>query len=260
MAFLESIGNGTAPTDQFGRVELVGIQVTTDYDTFLQHGLAKINLAEAYSTDNAILSLRNTVVDEFNNRALKKLDGECHALFSTDRQIDGSEKFFDESFCNSTNLPNIPPHRLELKVNMEGFIVQNILPEDGLLNNTPVRILHISRKLLTVQLLPDGKTYVIPRISFKVQTGNKKIRFMRTQFPVRAEYAKTVNRSQGATIQKCDIDFREEPFAHGQLYVALGRVPKRTDLLLFVKEDQISLAGHALIRNVVYQNLLRSIK
>ena len=157
----------------------------------------------------------------------------------------------DETFFNSINLPNIPPHVLQLKVAMECYITRNLSPKDNLLNNTPVKIKAMSRKLVTVELMETKEIFFIPRITFNLQLGQ--IRGIRKQFPLRPAYVKTFNRSQGTTMDKCAVDLREQPFSHGQLYVALSRVRSNKDILLLIKESK---TGVAKTTNIVYEELL----
>ena len=63
----------------------------------------------------------------------------------------------NEDFYNSLNFPNVPPHELKLKVGMECYVVRNLSPEDGLLNNTPIRIIKISKYFLMVELISSNK-------------------------------------------------------------------------------------------------------
>ena len=131
--------------------------------------------------------------------------------------------------------------------------MRNISPMDGLLNNAPVKIKEITRRLIRVRLMSNGKIFPIPRITFDLYIGGT--RDTRKQFPLRPGYAKTINRSHGATIDKCAIDLREHPFTHGQLYVALSRVRSREDIIILVSGENANRA-HAKTRNVVYTELL----
>ena len=162
----------------------------------------------------------------------------------------------NEGFYNTLNFPNVPPHELKLKVGMECFVVRNLSPEDGLLNNTPVRVLKISKYFLAVEIIPFGKTYILPRITFLLHLRKKGIRIKRKQFPVRASYVKTINRAQGATLKKCGLDLREDPFAHGQLSVGLSRNQTRNDILILTLPEKVNPDGFAVTANVVYSELL----
>ena len=160
-------------------------------------------------------------------------------------------------FFNQVNYPNVPPHDLMLKIGMEGFIVRNLSPDEGLLNNTQIVILNITKSLLQVKVLGTQKIFFIPQITFVINLHHKGIRLTRKQFPVRAGYVKTINRAQGATLNKTAVDLRTDCFAHGQLAVALSRVRSRRDLLVLTKKEKLDEAGHALTRNVVYKEILQ---
>ena len=95
---------------------------------------------------------------------------------------------------------------------------------DGIVNNTMVRIVSCTRSLIKVVVIEKGTVHFIPRINFTITLGKKNFSILRKQFPLRAAYAKTINRGQGATLDKTGVDIREEPFAHGLLLVALSKV------------------------------------
>ena len=106
-----------------------------------------------------------------------------------------------------------------------------------------------------VVVIKDGAAHYIPRINFTITLGRKNFSIMRKQFPLRAAYAKTVNRCQGATLDKTGVDLREEPFAHGQLLVALSRVRSSKDIIILTTPDQLHKYTVS-TRNIVYAELL----
>jgi hypothetical protein len=53
------------------------------------------------------------------------------------------------------------------------------------------------------------------------------------RFPLRLGWAVTAHKSQGQTLDRVAINIREGAFAHGAFYVALSRVRKMTDIMLF---------------------------
>ena len=139
---------------------------------------------------------------------------------------------------------------------MECYILRNISPNHGLLNNTMARVVSCTRNLTRVIVIETGTVHQIPRISFTIKLGKKNFSILRKQFPLRAAYAKTVNRCQGATLDRTGVDTRDEPFAHGQLLVALSRVRSRKDIIILTTADQLKRQTVS-TRNVVYKELLQ---
>ena len=118
-----------------------------------------------------------------------------------------------------------------------------------------VRVVSCTRNLVGVIAIETGTMHLFARINFTIKLGKKNFSILRKQFPLRASYAKTVNRCQGATLDRTGVDLREEPFAHGQLLVALSRVRSRKDIIILTTPDQ--LKGKTVsTRNVVYNELL----
>jgi len=82
----------------------------------------------------------------------------------------------------------------------------------------------------------------------------------RTQFPLRLAYCTTVNKSQGQEYDTVLIDLRQQPFAHGQLYVALSRVKYADKVTVLINERQTRRTDiadlHAMLYNIIYPELL----
>jgi len=64
----------------------------------------------------------------------------------------------------------------------------------------------------------------------------------------------TASRGAGQTLNKVVADLREEPFAHGLLYITLSRIKCSEDILLLVNEETAN--KNAIVKNLVYNDLL----
>ena len=259
---VDSVSNGTLQADQDGKVILDLIKTTTDTDEWTRFVYPDIPHTDPSTNGKSLLTLFNKEVDKQNEIISDTLPGHYVTLYSHDDLNESSEisEFFKDNvtteFFNQINFPNVPPHELKVKVGMECFIVRNLSPDEGILNNTQVKILHISKNLIQLRHLENKNIFFIPRITFSMVLKRKGIKLTRKQFPLRAGYVKTFNRSQGATLDRTGLDLRSECFCHGQLAVAISRVRTRNDLLILTTEDKIDANKHAITTNVVYQELL----
>ena len=59
----------------------------------------------------------------------------------------------------------------------------------------------------------------------------------------------TINKSQGQTFQEVGLDLEDDPFTHGQLYVAVSRVGKKEAVYSY-------LGDTGMTKNVVYEEAL----
>ena len=57
------------------------------------------------------------------------------------------------------------------------------------------------------------------------------------QFPIKLCWACTAHKAQGQTLKKVAISIRDVAFAHGSFYVALSRVKRMEDIMLFGREE-----------------------
>jgi len=164
----------------------------------------------------------------------------------------------------------VPPQQLRLKVGDICIILRNIDVDNGITNNTRVRILKIHAKRIRVQTIDDNpKVFNLPRIKFKFKLAyGRSFELTRTQFPLRRAFAMTIHKSQGQTIERVAFDIQEPLFAHGQTYVAISRVRNYQDIAFIVKKKNLTrsftdtgiLVGTPVIvlTNVVYKEAIRA--
>jgi ATP-dependent DNA helicase PIF1 len=90
-------------------------------------------------------------------------------------------------------------------------------------NETCMILLRIKPHVLECRILGgDRKTVFIPSMSIETSEGDIHIPLSHHQFPVCLAFAKTINKSQGQSVQNGGADLRISVFSHGQLYVALS--------------------------------------
>ncbi len=63
-----------------------------------------------------------------------------------------------------------------------------------------------------------GKRYFIPKFGISPSDSERPINIKRVQFPIRAAFAMTINKSQ-ITLKKVGLFLNDPVFSHGQLYV-----------------------------------------
>ena len=73
----------------------------------------------------------------------------------------------------------------------------------------------------------------VPRFRQRIEINGASYSILRNQFPLQLAYAVTVHRIQGLTVQKAIICLNSSFFASGQAYVALSRVRKLDDMILW---------------------------
>lgn len=174
--------------------------------------------------DRAIVSPRNTSVDEINYEILKRVPGEEVFYKSLDTVVNIEDAVhYPIEFLNSLNPPGLPSHILKLKVDIPIILMRNLNPPN-LCNGTRLQIKTLRSNIIETIILTGpaaGQLAHIPRIPM-IPT-DLPFQFKRLQFPVKNSFAITINKSQGQTYKYVGIDLRKHCFSHGQLYVTLSR-------------------------------------
>jgi hypothetical protein len=186
-------------------------------------------------------------------------------------QLDRRWNASDGAECLSTYnhdvVTGVPPHQLRLSVGCVAMVTRNL--DAKFQNGTRVIITRIGNK--TVEVLdaavydPElplhhayqpGDKAIIPRILFDWKHRRIGLTIQRRQFPLRLAYAVTFNKSQGKTLKNVVIDIRNQPFAHGQLYVACSRVRNRQDITILCSPQNVHYAQNGEPEFVVAVNVV----
>ena len=208
-----------------------------------------------------LLAPTNDRVTEINKILLDTMPGESFTSESADEVVDGGEDIHSTEYLNTIDLPNLPPHKLIVKVGAPVILLRNLDHSAGLCNGTRLRIMRCQPRVLNCRILSGrhaGQDCFIPRIPMEsADTSELGFQFKRTQFPLRLAFAITINKAQGQTLGQVGLVLDNPVFSHGQLYVALSRVTTYQNLSLIVPNtDQARAEGR--LTNVVWREALLS--
>ena len=160
----------------------------------------------------------------------------------------------------------MPPHELPLQVGSPIILLRNMA--GGLANGTRMIVTKLMPHVIEAEVATGpkaGERVCIPRLSITPSdVENMPFTLRRRQYPVRAAFAMTVNKSQGQTLKRVGIYLPKSVFSHGQLYVAMSRVGSKEGVCVLVLNGwreavQDSELGDApegvYTRNVVYKEV-----
>ena len=160
----------------------------------------------------AILAATNREVNMINEGLASKLPGNTDTLTSADALTNPEDLLrFNVEYLHTLSPNGFPTHVLRFKANMPLMLLRNLNPREGLCNGTKLIYKRcIDNKLLECQVVGNLRTVLIPRITFIPKVGEYPFEWQRRQFPVRAAFATTINKSQGQTLKKAGIWLRTQ--------------------------------------------------
>lgn len=228
----------------------------------LQEEVGHDNFAK-YLSGRVILCSTNDEVDRVNTELVESMPGEVWDLHSADSiECDGDGGMKDmitPEFLHSLKSSSLPPHHLRLKVGCPVILLQNILPEVGLCNGTRLIVTSLSRYVIGATIINGphtGTKHFILRKPIYPSDLDVPFKLRRLQFPIRAAFAITINKSQGQTLQVAGLLLTSPVFTHGQLYVALSRTTNSSNMFVLIESKEGSDCPSGYTTNVVYPEIL----
>jgi hypothetical protein len=231
--------------------------------------------------ETIILTPKNKNMFEINDMCLEKYRPQEEIIEAKSKDvpyIPEQEGMFPEELMNNYDPGSLPRHNLRLKPGCSLMLLRNVNLYEGLANGTRLRLLSISesRKVMKVEIMTGPKAkknvetgqpiFTLPERTFPLfqipctNEDDPVIRMVRKQFPVRLTYCMSINKAQGQTLKKVGLYLPNPVFSHGQLYVAMSRVSRPEDILIYIQTDNEThgdYRGKWYTKNVVYDQLLK---
>ena len=245
--FLESVGSG-----QLAEVHVPASSRVDD---------ATALIAAIYGDNTAcqrhqILALTLETCKMVNAMCLSRLPGPLHEKYAADTYIDCRDPDgFPTEYVESLEMHGAPPFTLGLKIGARYMCIKNVDNSRGIINGTMLELLFIGARYLQVRVMSGpqkGSVDLLTSYVFTVTSDASGLPFtvVRRQYPIILAYCLSVHKAQGQSLDMVGIVFESDPFAHGQLYVALSRAASwdRVRVVLRNLEETI--------RNLVFLHLI----
>uniref|UniRef100_A0A8D9BYA8 ATP-dependent DNA helicase n=2 Tax=Cacopsylla melanoneura TaxID=428564 RepID=A0A8D9BYA8_9HEMI len=261
--FLARVGDGLIPSTLVSGQQLIPLdrmRYVTDVNKLIDLIYPSAILTDSdLCAERAILSPTYVNIRQINSIIIEKLPGEEFVVYSADsvRNEQDVDYFLNTETLNSIDNPSVPSHVMKFKIGCVCIIVRNISFEDKLCNGTKVIIVGKSSFLIRVRKPHESEEYLIPRIDFEIDVSgfNTRVIMVRKAFPLIPSYALSINRAQGQTFSDLvGADLRNFVFSHGMLYVLLGRITRRSNIVCLVSPRCV-IDNVAYTKNVVYSEL-----
>ncbi|KAI3509189.1 hypothetical protein L1887_24277 [Cichorium endivia] len=217
--------------------------------------------------ERAILAPKNEVVQEIYDRLLSLFPGVYKEYLSSDSLCqsdyihdDVDECLYSHDVLNGLKPSGLPNHKLVLKVGVPVMLLRNIDQKSSLCNGTRLWVISLGNRVIEVKVISGnniGNRTFIPRMSLTPSDKRIPFKFQRRQLPLTVCFAMTINKSQGQSLSKVGLFFRQPVFTHGQLYVALSRVKSRDGLKMVILDNDDKLTNRT--TNVVFKEVVQNL-
>ncbi|CAG8698277.1 3716_t:CDS:1, partial [Ambispora leptoticha] len=215
-----------------------------------------------YIEDRAILTTKNIDVEKINDQILKSIPDkqvfEYKSADSIEEKEEVDSSLYTLEFLNSLTPSGMPPHELNLKIDVPVILLRNINPAEGLYNGTRLIIKNCYDYIFEAEILTgvnQGKKIFLPRIRLTPSDLDLLFQLVRRQFPIKLSFAMTINKVQGQTIPIMGLYLPKSVFTHGQLYVALSRVQSKNNIKVLVEDRHKKEKEGIYTKNIVYREI-----
>ena len=222
-----------------------------EVESTLKKCLRPRDIASIDLTKTVVICSKRKEVDEINGECLQRIDGELKCYTALDSDNNGKPlREADQQRLRRINTRL--PDGLSLKEGCRVVLRRNLDISQGWVNGTMCEVLTLMPNSILVSKLgsPNAK-YPVIRTKQKIEIKGASYSITRSQFPLQLAYAVTVHRVQGLTVEKAIVTLNNNFFESGQAYVALSRVRKLDDLVLW------DFSRSAIMLSPYYKQLLK---
>lgn len=232
-----------------------------DMDTLINsiygHGNASMSTDDIL--ERSIFSVIADDVNVLNTKCLNQLFPTKFICQSINyfRKVDQDKpsRFYNMDWVMEHLPKYFPPDVVQLAENCPIMLTQSYR---GLTAGTRLIVKSIMENKIVAEIgvgKRKGKTFNIYRVLTKKTFYRGNVDFIRRQFPIALAFSITINKAQGLEFKRVGVYFPCRVFSHGQLYVAVTRVPDiKNDLKILINcgDHQLSYDHFP---NVVNQNI-----
>ncbi|CAN1164025.1 ATP-dependent DNA helicase PIF1 [Linum perenne] len=199
-----------------------------------------------YLASRAVLAPHHEMVHKINKYLLSQMPSEESTYLSSDyvENANGKLHSMDHDLpvemLNTLQVAGFPDHEIKLKVGVPIILLRNIDQSAGLCNGTRMIVKVLGQWFIAAEIIAGtniGESFFLPRM----------------QYPIALCFAMTINKSQGQSLEQVGLCLQQQVFSHGQLYVALSRVTRKTGLKI-LSCDQNGKATETM-QNIVFKEI-----